>query len=29
MTISLQFYKNVFFPYHEEQLVKFDLKVVG
>lgn len=27
--ISLQFYKNDFLPYHEEQLVKFDLKVVG
>lgn len=29
MIISLQFYKNIFFPYREEQLVKFDLKVVG
>lgn len=28
-TISLQLYKNDFLPYHEEQLVKFDLKVLG
>jgi len=29
VTVVLQFFKNVFFPYHAEQLAKFDLKVVG